>query len=101
MKDFRVSLTAGVKNTNSSVIFWVSSVTFLKYWDTEFHYNTQCVSNNQSFLLGGAINCLPAAAPFGGCVPNRLIRDLHLLGFPNSKYTEVPMDKNTGSKEKG
>ena len=30
IKGFRVYLIADVKNTNSSVIFWVSSVTFLK-----------------------------------------------------------------------
>jgi len=53
MKDFRVSLK-GVKTTNSSIIFRVSSVTFPKYWDTEFHYNTQSISKDQSFLLGGA-----------------------------------------------
>jgi len=36
--DIKVYLMAGVKNTNSSVIFRVSSVTFLKYLD----YN--CIS---------------------------------------------------------
>jgi hypothetical protein len=35
VKNLRVYLMASVKNTysNSSVIFRVSSVTFLKYWD--------------------------------------------------------------------
>jgi hypothetical protein len=54
MMNFRVSLKASVKNTNSSVIFRVSSVTFLKYWGTEFHYNTQCISKDESVILGGA-----------------------------------------------
>ena len=33
IKDFGAYLIAGVTNTNSSVIFWVSAVTFLKYCD--------------------------------------------------------------------
>lgn len=39
IKDFRVYLIAVVNNTDSSVIFGVSSVAFLKYWGLQCHFS--------------------------------------------------------------
>jgi hypothetical protein len=55
-KGFRVHLIAGVKNTDSSAIFGVSSVTFLNIWSTMVFRNLFGILFSVYLLFKNCIN---------------------------------------------